>query len=79
MNAIYSTNTNRTRKTAEPLATTLGLAITPYDDSDVNRFAHDVLKEYIGQSVFIVGHSPKVPQIVDALGGDGKECKGDLD
>ena len=65
--AIYSTQTRRTMETAVPLASALGLAITPYDPRDPQALVNTVRAQ--GGSVLVVGHSNTVPDIVARFGG----------
>ena len=73
VSAIVTTQFQRTRQTAAPLATALGLtpsAITT--QSDVAKHAAEVAaaaKQHAGKTVLVVGHSNTVPAIVAALGG----------
>jgi broad specificity phosphatase PhoE len=71
--AIYVTQYQRTRQTAEPLATHLGLAVrtdtTTGGTEPARQLARRVLERHRGETVLIVGHSNTVPAIVHALGG----------
>jgi 2,3-bisphosphoglycerate-dependent phosphoglycerate mutase len=69
VDAIYVSNTQRSRLTAAPLASRLGLTpiVAPSDDS--KGLAHRVLRENSGKRVLIVGHSNTVPLLVAALSG----------
>ncbi len=66
ISAIFSTDTVRTKSTAQPLATKLGLDIVDY--SSVAEVANTVKGKYQGKNVLVVGHSDTVPKIVTALG-----------
>ena len=65
--AIYVSDFKRTRQTAGPLATRLGLQLTLYDPADTPALIARVRAE--PGPVLIVGHSNTVPDIVAALGG----------
>ena len=68
---IISTQWTRTRETAEPLASQLGLTteIVPTTDSDfVNRTAAAVLR-HRGATILVVGHSNTIAPVITALGG----------
>lgn len=72
--AIYTTQFQRTRLTAEPLAR--ATAITPLvigagspSQTHVERIADRVRESDAGGIVLVVGHSNTVPLIVSALGG----------
>ena len=63
--AIYSTDTVRTRSTAEPLARAGGRTVRIY--SDVAVLAEQ-LKREPGTVALVVGHSNTVPALLSALG-----------
>lgn len=67
--AIWTTDYNRTRDTAAPLARRLGLELQFYDPSDLESFA-ETLKKTPKQTVLVVGHSNTTPQLAKALGED---------
>jgi phosphohistidine phosphatase SixA len=64
--SIYSTNFQRTRKTAQPLADALGIAIIPYHTDTIQKFAVRLLQSS-GNSL-VVGHSNSTINLLDALG-----------
>lgn len=66
---IWSTDTTRTRDTAQPLADRLGIAIDLYDASDLRAFAAQLKTDPSG-SVLIVGHSNTTPGLAEALGAE---------
>jgi 2,3-bisphosphoglycerate-dependent phosphoglycerate mutase len=78
INKIYSTNYNRTKSTALPLANALGQKIHSYDPRQLTSFA-DELKATAkdATTVLIVGHSNTSPKLVNLL--LGKEMYKDLD
>ena len=57
--AIYSTDYNRTRETAEPTALKNKLELQFYSPRDINL--EEFLKETKGKTVLIVGHSYTTP------------------
>ncbi len=65
---VWSTNYERTRSTAAPLATSLRLDVTPYDPMKLNEFA-EVLRGSAGRHL-VIGHSNTTPDLVRFLGGD---------
>lgn len=67
--AIWSTNTKRTRDTAQPLADRLGIDIDLYDASDLSTFAAQLKRDPSG-NVLIVGHSNTTPGLAEALGAE---------
>ena len=73
VSAIITTQLQRTRQTAAPLAEALGIAAEVVTtQSDVAKHAADVaaaVRRHPGKTVLVVGHSNTVPAIVAALGG----------
>ena len=73
VSAIITTQLQRTRQTAAPLAE--ALKITPVvvpTQPDLTRHAAEVVaavRQQAGKTVLVVGHSNTVPAIVAALGG----------
>ena len=65
--AVYASATRRARETAAPLAARLGLTPAGYDPRDTPALVARVRAE--PGSVFVVGHSNTVPEIVAQLGG----------
>jgi len=68
ISAIYSSNYNRTRETAAPLAKKLNLTITIYDPRKLKEFAQDIFKTH--GNLLIVGHSNTTPNLAVLLGGE---------
>lgn len=68
---VYSTNYQRTRATASPTATQLGLEIEPYAPRDLAALARRLLGTP-GRHL-VVGHSNTTPALVRELGGDPGE------
>lgn len=66
---IYSTNYNRTRQTAQPLAQKKGIIVQNYTPADFSGLAARIKTESVGKKVLVVGHSNTVLEIVAALGG----------
>jgi phosphohistidine phosphatase SixA len=64
---IYSTKWARTRQTAQPLASQLGVQTEIYENADK---LVATLKAS-GGSMLVVGHSNTVPGLVNQLGGKG--------
>jgi broad specificity phosphatase PhoE len=73
--AIITTEVRRTRDTAQPLATKLGLSpevIQPEAGEELSAHAEKVataVRRHEGETVLVVGHSNTVPAIIAALGG----------
>jgi broad specificity phosphatase PhoE len=72
--AIYSTDTERTLGTVQPLASALGLKIRIYDtqpakgNADFEKLVNRLRSEAPDGVVLVVGHSNTVPLILRALG-----------
>ena len=75
VSAIITTQFQRTRQTAAPLAEALGLTpVVVNTQADVARHAADVaaaVRQQAGKTVLVVGHSNTIAPIVAALGGPG--------
>ena len=68
--AVYSTDYNRTKQTAQPTAEKSGLELTLYDPSNLDGKAF--LEANSGKNVLVVGHSNTTPQFVNAVLGSAK-------
>lgn len=68
--AVYSTDFQRTRRTAEPTANALKLDITTYATL-TDEWFKELKSHHAGQVVLIVGHSNTAGKIVNGLGADG--------
>lgn len=62
---VYSTNYNRTKATAEPIAKANKLEIEIYDPN--NLYDQEFQKKTKGKTVLIVGHSNTTPAFVNAI------------
>jgi 2,3-bisphosphoglycerate-dependent phosphoglycerate mutase len=71
---LLSTPYKRTRQTLEPIATTRGLTIDPYDASKLQGLQElaKTLKESKDQTIVIAGHSNSAPELVNLLLNDQK-------
>jgi len=67
--AVYHSNTERARLTAEPLAGALGLTPVVYPANDAAALVSTIFADHRGEKVFVVGHSNTVPDIIEAAGG----------
>lgn len=83
--AIYATETDRARQTAEPLARALKLDVRTYFPRDAaGKLAPRVLldrlkKDDAAGTVLVVGHQNTIPDLIAALGYRGKVEIGDRD
>lgn len=68
---IYSTNTNRTRATVQPLADKLGITIELYDVKNHDELVKNLrVKE---GNVLVVGHSNSIQDLVNYFVGSGEK------
>lgn len=65
LDAVYSTNYNRTQQTATPTAKSKNLKILSYDPSSM--FNDDFQKNTLGKTVLIVGHSNTTPAFANKI------------
>lgn len=68
VDTIHSTDLNRTRQTAAPLAERLGREIRLYDWDEMEALAADLTRD--GGRHLVVGHSDTTPELVGLLGGE---------
>lgn len=68
--AVYSTDYNRTKQTAQPTAEKNGLELTMYDPRNLDGKAF--LEANKGKTVLVVGHSNTTPQFVNSVLGHEK-------
>ena len=68
--AVYSTDYNRTKQTAQPTAEKNGLELTMYDPSNLDGKAF--LETNKGKTVLVVGHSNTTPAFINAVLGNEK-------
>lgn len=70
---IITTQFQRTKQTAAPLAQALGITgVVVSTQSDANAHVNEVaaaVRQHAGKTILVVGHSNTVPAIVAALGG----------
>lgn len=68
--AIYSSNTQRTRQTAAPLADKSGIKVELYDPANPKALVAQVQNvRAAGANVLVVGHSNTLPELVRLFGG----------
>ncbi|QNM86431.1 histidine phosphatase family protein [Polaribacter pectinis] len=70
LDAVYSTNYNRTMQTATPTAESKALEILNYDPR--NMFDAEFEKATKGKTVLVVGHSNTTPAFVNKILGEKK-------
>ena len=69
LNAVYSTNFNRTRQTAQAIATDKSLALQTYNAFAPDQLADNALAAQRHGAVLVVGHSNTVPELLNVLTG----------
>lgn len=70
LQAVYATDFQRTRQTAQPTAQARQLEVATYDAKQpAAEFAAQLRQRHTGGAVLVVGHSNTVPDIVAALCG----------
>ena len=69
LSAIYCTDYQRTKLTAEPIAEQKNLIVKIYDPKHLNAFAEKILEEHKSKKLLIIGHSNTVLETIEALGG----------
>jgi len=68
--AVYSTNYNRTKQTAQPTAEKKGLEVQIYDPRQL--FSEEFANITKGKTVLVIGHSNTTPAFVNAVLGEKK-------
>lgn len=69
LSAIYCTDYQRIKLTAQPIAEKRNQSIQIYDPKNLKVFAEKILQDNKGKKVLIVGHSNTVLETIEALGG----------
>ncbi|MBK7812620.1 MAG: histidine phosphatase family protein [Saprospiraceae bacterium] len=64
---IYSSNYNRTIKTAQPLADLLGLQINLYSTDNLAILTQKIKSEHKGEVILVIGHSNTIPKTIQLL------------
>lgn len=69
--AVFTTPYKRTSQTGEPTLQQAGLAaLQTYDPSKLPEFAKQVLEQYAGKTILVVGHSNTVIPTLQAFGAE---------
>ena len=68
VDAVYSTSFRRTVETAKPVADALDLQVMTYDAADTEVFLENVIREFKGKIILVVGHSDTVPEMIANMG-----------
>jgi len=69
IDAILSTDYNRTKETVRPLSKKKNIDVSLYNSRDLKAFAEDIKNNYIGKYTLISGHSNSTPQFINAMMG----------
>lgn len=69
INAIFHSEASRTQRTAQDLADHLGITPTQINSADVSGIVTEILNNHAGETVLVVSHSNRVPDIIEAFGG----------
>ena len=69
LDAIYSTNYNRTIQTVQPTATAKTISVSFYNPSSLTPFVDHVLSTYHDGTILVVGHSNTTPSLLNVLTG----------
>jgi 2,3-bisphosphoglycerate-dependent phosphoglycerate mutase len=69
LDAIYSTNFNRTMQTAQPSSVAKGISITTYDPFAADALIDQVLLSFPKGAVLVVGHSNTIPDMLNQMVG----------
>jgi broad specificity phosphatase PhoE len=67
--AVFSTNFNRTRQTAQTTADDKMLPVDIYNPSGLDQFVDNTLNEYHAEKILVVGHSNTTPSLLNVLVG----------
>lgn len=67
LNAVYSSDFNRTKETAEPTALAQNLNIDIYNASNLVSLKNQVLNNHKNGKILVVGHSNTTPDFINLL------------
>ena len=65
---VFSSDYQRTKDTATPIANHLGLTLQLYDASDIPRLVKLIKSQYKNKTVLVVGHSNTTPEVANEFG-----------
>ena len=72
LDAVYSTDFNRTKETAQPTADSMGIIVQIYDPFGLNAFINTVLTDHHNGFLLVVGHSNTTPDLINKLIGENR-------
>lgn len=67
--AIFNSEALRTQRTAQDIAIHLNISPIQISAADVSGLTNEILSNHTGETVMVVSHSNRVPEIIAALGG----------
>jgi 2,3-bisphosphoglycerate-dependent phosphoglycerate mutase len=70
IDAVYSTDYNRTRQTVSPLAKIKNVPVDLYTVDPASNYVDKILETMRGKTVLICGHSNTIPSIVNKFRGE---------
>lgn len=68
VDAVFATPYKRSQDTARPLADALDIPVTTYDAADTETVLAEILDDFKGKIVLVVGHSNTLPELIANLG-----------
>jgi broad specificity phosphatase PhoE len=69
LNAVFSTDYNRTKQTAQPVASAKGVTVISYDPFLSYALIDQCLLTYAKGIVLVVGHSNTIPDLINLMTG----------
>lgn len=69
LDAIFSTETNRTQLTAKPTSEDKNIIVQPYNAGLLEEFSNRLKSNFKGKTVLVVGHSNTTPAMANLLSG----------
>ena len=70
LDAIYSTDYNRTMQNSSPIAKDKNMSVTNYNPSELNKFIDILSEKHTNKTVLIVGHSNTTPTLLNIILGN---------
>ncbi len=67
LDAVYSTDTQRTLQTARPTADSHSLKVDLYDAAELQVLSNRLARKHRGETILIVGHSNTTPAMANYL------------
>lgn len=67
LDAIYSTDTRRTKQTAQAVADAKGIRVQEYEANDLDDLIREIQRRNRGNTVLVVGHSNTTSELASKL------------